>query len=97
MNIGSGDAIDHDYVKLVEKVVNEEDFFGRAARNDRESRYPFENMAALKSVGVPSMAIHPSSEDPATTSPPAPRWPRPSLTATRCRRPAPTCTGGRST
>ena len=59
MNIGSGDAIDHDYVKLVEKVVAEEDFFGRAARNDRESRYPFENMAALKSVGVPSMAIHP--------------------------------------
>ena len=59
MNIGSGDAIDHDYVKLVEKVVSEEDFFGRAARNDRESRYPFENMAALKSVGVPSMAIHP--------------------------------------
>ncbi|MDE0121698.1 MAG: acyl-CoA/acyl-ACP dehydrogenase [bacterium] len=59
MNIGSGYAIDHDYVKLVEKVVTEEDFFGRAARNDRESRYPFENMTALKSVGVPSMAIHP--------------------------------------
>ena len=55
----SGDSIDHDYVKLVEKVVSEEDFFGRAARNDRESRYPFENMAALQSVGVPSMAIHP--------------------------------------
>ena len=59
MNIGSGDGIDRDYVKLVAKVVSEEDFFGRAARNDRESRYPFENMAALKSVGVPSMAIHP--------------------------------------
>ncbi|MDE0602264.1 MAG: acyl-CoA/acyl-ACP dehydrogenase [bacterium] len=56
---GSPSVIDHDYVKLVEKVVAEEDFFGRAARNDRESRYPFENMAALKSVGVPSMAIHP--------------------------------------
>ena len=55
----SGDSIDHDYVKLVEKVVSEEDFFGRAARNDRESRYPFENMAALQSIGVPSMAIHP--------------------------------------
>ena len=59
MNSVSGDAIDHDYVELVEKVVSEEDFFGRAARNDRESRYPHENMAALKSVGVPSMAIHP--------------------------------------
>ncbi|MYD40561.1 MAG: acyl-CoA dehydrogenase [Acidimicrobiia bacterium] len=56
---GSADVIDHDYVKLVEKVVSEEDFFAHAARNDRESRYPFENMAALKSVGVPSMAIHP--------------------------------------
>ena len=53
------DVIDHNYVKLVEKVVSEEDFFGRAARNDRESRYPFENVEALKSVGVPSMAIHP--------------------------------------
>ena len=59
MNTGSADVIDHNYVKLVEKVVSEEDFFGRAARNDRESRYPFENMEALKSVGVPSMAIHP--------------------------------------
>ena len=56
---GSADVIDHDYVKLVEKVVSEEDFFAHAARNGRESRYPFENMAALKSVGVPSMAIHP--------------------------------------
>lgn len=56
---GSPSVIDHEYVNLVQKVVSEEDFFGRAARNDRESRYPFENMAALKSVGVPSMAIHP--------------------------------------
>ncbi len=52
-------AIDHDYVSLVERVVREEDFFNRAASNDRESRYPVENMEALKSVGVPSMAIHP--------------------------------------
>ena len=51
--------IDHEYVSLVAKVVREEDFFGRADRNDSESRYPSENMEALKSVGVPSMAIHP--------------------------------------
>ena len=64
---GLSDMIDHHYVDLVAKVVTEEDFFGRAARNDRESRYPFENMEALKSLGVPSMAIHPSSAAPATT------------------------------
>ncbi|HXM54978.1 MAG TPA: acyl-CoA dehydrogenase family protein, partial [Candidatus Dormibacteraeota bacterium] len=39
------------------RVVEEEDFFGRAQRNDREARYPAESIAALKAIGVPGMAI----------------------------------------
>jgi alkylation response protein AidB-like acyl-CoA dehydrogenase len=51
------DSIDRTYTDLVQRVVEEEDFFGRAQRNDLESRYPVENIAALKAVGVPGMAI----------------------------------------
>jgi alkylation response protein AidB-like acyl-CoA dehydrogenase len=49
--------LDEEYVALVRRTVEDEDFFGRADRNDRESRYPAENIAALKSIGVPSMAV----------------------------------------
>jgi alkylation response protein AidB-like acyl-CoA dehydrogenase len=51
------DSIDWGYVERVRRVVEEEDFFGHAHRNDREHRYPGENIAALKAVGVPGMAI----------------------------------------
>jgi alkylation response protein AidB-like acyl-CoA dehydrogenase len=49
--------VDRVYVKKVRQVVAEEDFFGRARRNDLESRYPSENIAALQAVGVPGMCI----------------------------------------
>ncbi|HEY4025189.1 MAG TPA: acyl-CoA dehydrogenase family protein [Candidatus Dormibacteraeota bacterium] len=52
-----GDSIDRAYVDLVRRLVEEEDFFGRAQRNDLERRYPAENIAALKAVGVPGMAV----------------------------------------
>src|SRR6266513_1310238 len=52
-----GGPIDRAYVDLVRRVVEEEDFFGRAQRNDLERRYPAENIAALKAIGVPGMAI----------------------------------------
>lgn len=54
-----GDSTDWIYVDLVRRVVEREDFFGRAERNDREVRYPAENLAALKAVGVPGMGIAP--------------------------------------
>lgn len=46
-----------DYVDLVRKTVASEDFFGRAAANDRESSYPHANIEALKAIGVPSMHV----------------------------------------
>jgi alkylation response protein AidB-like acyl-CoA dehydrogenase len=49
--------IDWEYVDHVRKVVEEEDFFGRAAVYDREARYPRENIDALSAIGVPSMHI----------------------------------------
>jgi alkylation response protein AidB-like acyl-CoA dehydrogenase len=49
--------IDWDYVDLVRKTVETEDFFGRAADNDRESRYPHDNIKALKAIGVPAMHV----------------------------------------
>ena len=49
--------VDWDYVSLVRKVVENEDFFGRAAANDAESRYPKENIDALRAVGVPAMHV----------------------------------------
>jgi len=52
-----GESTDWAYVDLVRRVVDEGDFFGRAARNDREVRYPVENIAALRAIGVPGMAI----------------------------------------
>jgi alkylation response protein AidB-like acyl-CoA dehydrogenase len=52
-----GGPIDRAYVDLVRRVVEEEDFFGRAQRNDLERRYPAENIAALKAIGVPGMAV----------------------------------------
>ena len=60
-------SIDHEYVALVRKTVEEEDFFGRAAANDRESRYPIENIAALKRIGVPSMHVAAAFGGPAHT------------------------------
>jgi alkylation response protein AidB-like acyl-CoA dehydrogenase len=50
--------IDYDYVERVAGAVRDGDFFGKAAHNDRESQYPFENMEALRAAGVPSMSIH---------------------------------------
>ena len=49
--------IDWDYVDLVRKTVETEDFFGRAAQNDRDSSYPHDNIKALKAVGVPAMHV----------------------------------------
>jgi alkylation response protein AidB-like acyl-CoA dehydrogenase len=49
--------IDWDYVNLVRKTVESEDFFGRASDLDRNGSYPHENIAALKEIGVPSMHI----------------------------------------
>lgn len=49
--------IDWDYVELVRKTVETEDFFGRAADYDRTSSYPRENIEALKAIGVPSMHV----------------------------------------
>lgn len=52
-----GTSLDRDYLELVCRTVEQEDFFGRADRNDRESRYPAENIQALKRIGVPGMAV----------------------------------------
>ncbi len=52
-----GSPVDEAYVTAVSKVVTEEDFFGRGEIYDRENRYPIDNIAALKRLGVPSMAI----------------------------------------
>ena len=50
-------GVDWDYVGLVRKTVENEDFFGRAGEYDRSGRYPKENIDALKAIGVPSMHI----------------------------------------
>ena len=51
--------IDLDFVAVVRKVVEEQDFFGKAEENDRLSRFPAANIAALKELGVPGMDVHP--------------------------------------
>lgn len=49
--------IDWNYVDLVRKTVKAGDFFRRAANYDRNNVYPHENIAALKSIGVPAMHV----------------------------------------
>jgi alkylation response protein AidB-like acyl-CoA dehydrogenase len=51
------ESSDEEFVAKVREVVTSEDFFGRAAENDRLATYPAANMAALKLLGVQSMNI----------------------------------------
>lgn len=60
-------TVDWEYVSRVRRVVEDEDFFGRARRNDRDSRYPVENVAALKAAGVPGMCVDPRYGGPGHT------------------------------